>query len=319
MMQNNHIKVSVAIIAFNQSKYIKETIESVLMQKTTFNYEIVICEDNSTDDTRKICIEYKKQYPNKVNLVLNKSNLGYSKNFINVLSQCNGEYIALCEGDDYWTLDDKLEKQVIFLDNHSKYSLCCHDYNIMNEFTGELINVSATNKPLINSSEKGGEFDNKINLLQYWYTKTMTVMFRREYVNLQKLCRYNHFYDVHLYYHILVNAPGYYMKNFNAAIYRLHDSFHNGKDWTHKAEVAFLNDKGLYQYNSHDMVVAELFKKTKSLYLESLKYKISKDGLTFNLVLKTMSLGRAYIKNNQYKSALFVFKSIGKTFLKKIK
>lgn len=290
-LENEEIVVSVAVTVYNQSKYIEEAINSILNQKVDFNYEIVICEDCSIDGTREICIDYFNRFPDKIRLFNNEKNLGYSKNFVNVLTKCRGEFIALCEGDDYWNDSNKLQYQVDFLKNNKEYSLCCHDYQIKDQFSGTfLVRNFSENRPLINVTNQGGSFDNRINLLEYWYTKTMTVMFRRKFLDIELLNNYNHFYDVHLYYHLLKHSNGFFLNGFCSATYRQHDSYHNGRDWIHRAEIAFLNDKELYNLNRKDTVIKELFKKTRKVYLESLKHTSYYNSINIQILRKWVIL-----------------------------
>jgi len=125
-MINKEIVVSICVITYNHEPYIADTIEGVLMQKTNFPLELVIGEDCSTDRTREICIKYKEKYPG-IKLNLPERNLGAIPNFILNLKACTGKYIALCEGDDYWTDPLKLQKQVDFLESNPDYSLCYHN------------------------------------------------------------------------------------------------------------------------------------------------------------------------------------------------
>lgn len=118
--------VSVAITAYNVGPFISEAIESVLKQKVNFSFEIVIGEDFSTDQTRSICLSYKKQYPKLIKLILNEKNLGLTPNWVNTLNNCTGKYIALLDGDDYWTDPFKLNKQINFLENNLQFSACAH-------------------------------------------------------------------------------------------------------------------------------------------------------------------------------------------------
>lgn len=115
------MKVSIGIITYNQAAYIQQCIDSILMQSVDFEYEIVVGDDASTDGTQMILREYQNKYPNLFILILNESNEGISINYNNVLSKCGGEYVALCEGDDYWTNPLKLQTQVDFLDTHQDY------------------------------------------------------------------------------------------------------------------------------------------------------------------------------------------------------
>ncbi len=127
------MKVSVAMVTYNHEKFIAKALDSVLMQKTNFDYELVIGEDCSTDKTRDILIDYQKRYPNKFRLLLHEKNLGMHENGARVLDACTGEYIAMLDGDDYWTSPEKLQKQVDFLDNHLECAICYHDALIVHE------------------------------------------------------------------------------------------------------------------------------------------------------------------------------------------
>jgi glycosyltransferase involved in cell wall biosynthesis len=95
-----------------------------MIQQTTFSFELVIGEDCSTDNTRKICKEYQVKYPDKIHLLLPVKNLGMQTNSIATLNACTGKYIAICEGDDYWTDSLKLQKQVDFLEANKTFSMC---------------------------------------------------------------------------------------------------------------------------------------------------------------------------------------------------
>jgi len=125
------MKVSACIIAYNHEQYIKDCLEGALKQNVDFEYEIIISEDYSTDRTREICQEYGKKYPDKIKLHLNEKNLGLIGNWVKALNLCQGEYIAICEGDDYWTDPDKLKKQVDFLDSHKDFSLSSHNAEVI--------------------------------------------------------------------------------------------------------------------------------------------------------------------------------------------
>lgn len=108
-----HPVVSVYMVTFNHEPYIRRAIEGVMMQKTDFEFELVIGEDCSRDWTREICFEYQKKYPDKIRILWwleNVSKLG--GNGRRTQARCRGEFVAFCEGDDYWTDEGKLQKQV---------------------------------------------------------------------------------------------------------------------------------------------------------------------------------------------------------------
>ncbi|KAA0893322.1 glycosyltransferase [Oryzomonas rubra] len=121
------MKLSVLMITYNHEKYIAQALDSILMQKVNFDYEIVIGEDCSTDNTRSILLEYHEKYPGKIRLLLPEKNLGMTNNFVTTFKSCTGDYIALLEGDDYWTSSDKLQDQVDFLDAHPSCAICFHN------------------------------------------------------------------------------------------------------------------------------------------------------------------------------------------------
>jgi glycosyltransferase involved in cell wall biosynthesis len=120
------VKVSALITTYNQERYIAEAIESALRQRTNFPYEIVISEDCSTDGTRGIVRSYEAAQRDRIRVLYSHTNLGGVENFVAAWHDCRGRYIALLEGDDYWTSDLKLQKQVDFLDAHPECSMCSH-------------------------------------------------------------------------------------------------------------------------------------------------------------------------------------------------
>ncbi len=101
--------------------------QGFLAQKTNFPVEIVIGEDCSTDRTREILLDYTQKHPNLFRLLLREPNMGAIQNFVDTIKSCRGKYIALCEGDDYWTDPNKLQKQVDFLEKHPECTSCFHD------------------------------------------------------------------------------------------------------------------------------------------------------------------------------------------------
>lgn len=115
------IKVSIIVLSYNQEKYIKETLESILNQEHAYTYEILVCDDASKDSTPAIIEEYAGRYKEIVP-VLRKKNLGVVANYFNAVLKCKGQYIMICGGDDYW-LPGKILKQVEYLDSHPNVGL----------------------------------------------------------------------------------------------------------------------------------------------------------------------------------------------------
>ena len=123
-------KVSVCVITYNQEAYIKTCLKSILSQQTNFDFDIVIGEDCSKDNTATIISECTKNHSH-IKLLDNTSNLGVLPNFIRTLEATTGKYIAFCEGDDYWVDENKLQKQVDFLEQNSEYRYCGHQSQVL--------------------------------------------------------------------------------------------------------------------------------------------------------------------------------------------
>jgi glycosyltransferase involved in cell wall biosynthesis len=121
------MKVSVLVITYNHETFISQALESVLMQKTNFDYEILISEDYSTDRTRDLVIQYQKRYPEKIKLLLSEKNQCDNEVVTRGLLAAQGQYVAISDGDDYWTSPDKLQKQADFLDAHPECAICFHN------------------------------------------------------------------------------------------------------------------------------------------------------------------------------------------------
>ena len=125
------IKVSICCITFNHEKYIRDALDSFLKQKTNFKYEIIIHDDASTDKTVDILKEYKDKYPEIIKLIIQEKNqysLG-KKILPNVFNVARGKYIAICEGDDYWTDENKLQIQLDYMEDHEECTLCFHSFD----------------------------------------------------------------------------------------------------------------------------------------------------------------------------------------------
>ena len=125
--------LSVVVLAYNHEKYIRQALDSILMQRVTFSLEILVGDDASSDGTPDILREYNEKYPGLFTMVLRRSNLGPSKNDYDLNLRAKGKYIAHLEGDDYWTDPYKLQKQIDFLEEHPEYSACTHLYSLVDE------------------------------------------------------------------------------------------------------------------------------------------------------------------------------------------
>lgn len=120
-MKDNQIQVSVAVITYNMVGYLPQLLDSILMQKVNFSYEIVVDDDHSPDNSREVLLDYQKRYPDRIVLNLKDHNEGGSRNMYGVLRRCRGKYIAILEGDDWWEAEDKLQYQYDFMESHPEY------------------------------------------------------------------------------------------------------------------------------------------------------------------------------------------------------
>lgn len=127
---NSIPKVAILFITYNHEDYILAALESIIDQKTDFDFVVIAGDDCSTDGTRSLLIDFAAKYPEKFKLSNPKENLGPGKNFIQLLNLCTesgADYIAYLEGDDYWCDENKLHKQVAFLEENPQYVCHCHN------------------------------------------------------------------------------------------------------------------------------------------------------------------------------------------------
>lgn len=166
------MKLSVLMITYNHEKYIAQALDSVLMQQTDFDFEIVLGEDCSTDNTRSIVLDYQRRYPDKIKVLLSENNMGMTRNFIQTFNACTGEYVALLEGDDYWLSPLKLQKQVNVLDKHYDLSICFHNTNWIDD-NSNIIRIS-------NSKQK--QMTDIYDIIDGWFIMTASIVFRKKFL-----------------------------------------------------------------------------------------------------------------------------------------
>ncbi len=129
MNNTNDVILSIYIPTYNHEKYIVRALDSVLMQKTKYNFEVLVGEDCSKDSTREILKEYEKQHPGKLQIFYREKNMHNTEcnNARDLKRRCKGKYIIGLEGDDFWTDENKIEKQIDFLENHPEYIAVSHN------------------------------------------------------------------------------------------------------------------------------------------------------------------------------------------------
>lgn len=117
------MKVSIILLTYNQSSYIRQSLDSIIMQRTKHDVEVIVADDASKDDTLDIIKEYAEKSPFPFIFLREQSNLGYNLNYKRAFDACNGDYVAIMEGDDYWTDPKRIDKHIAFLDTHRECSM----------------------------------------------------------------------------------------------------------------------------------------------------------------------------------------------------
>lgn len=169
--------VSVSMITYHAEAYIREAIEGVLRQQVDFPIELVIGDDCSTDDTRRICEAYVQKYPGIIRLLPAEANMGIAANTARTMGSCRGKYIAVCDGDDIWTDPLKLKQQVDFLERNPAYGIVYTDVETISE-TGEPV-ADVEQDEIREMYTQGDVF---IKLLQANFINNSTAVFRRELI-----------------------------------------------------------------------------------------------------------------------------------------
>lgn len=134
-IQGGETKVSVCVVTYNQEKYIAECLSSIVEQRTSFNFEIIVADDCSKDSTREIILDFARRYPTIIKPLFRNENIGAVKNFLGVHNVALGAYVAHIDGDDVMR-PGKLQKQADFLDQNSEFSVVWHPVDLFDDNGG---------------------------------------------------------------------------------------------------------------------------------------------------------------------------------------
>lgn len=213
MKKNDTILLSVCVRTHNQERFIGEALDSVLRQHTTFPFEIIISDDASKDGTVAILKEYENRYPDKVRLLLQETNLGGPENLKRVIEASYAKYITCLDGDDFYTDDYKLQKQVDVLEAHSEYAACFHN-TWYADSEGRLCGLF--NRPDFHALHDAREF-----IRARWFVPIHSAVLRREYIEFPEWYNtvMNDDYVVHL--SVAKHGPYFFMPDVMVA-YRHH-------------------------------------------------------------------------------------------------
>ncbi len=210
--------VSVVMITYGHEQFIKQAIEGVLMQQCDFEVELIIANDCSPDNTNRVVNQLIENHPNsnRIKYTKHHSNKGMMLNFIWALQQAKGQYIALCDGDDYWTDPLKLKKQVDFLEENSKYNIVWTKFNKIDS-KGQIIASDLPKfQPFV--AEVTAE-----NLLENYRTWTLTAVFRGSVFDAVDFSQFKHLKDNTVYFLALRNSAVGRVLDLNTANYRVHE------------------------------------------------------------------------------------------------
>ena len=232
--------VSICCITYNHEKYIEETIDSFLMQETDFPFEVVIGEDCSTDNTRKIVEKYKEMYPNIIKLIVSENNVGMQANGQRTMEACKGQYIAGCEGDDYWMDAEKLQIQKDFLESNPEYIICYTDVEAFNENGIIQDYIGGATKDLTADELKKAT---PINTLTTMYRNIMKDKFSAEF----KASKYG---DLFIWSILGYYGKGKYLPQIKPARYRVHSGgVHSGTSQIDKYDNTLITYALLLSYH----------------------------------------------------------------------
>lgn len=211
----NNPKISIAVTVYNLEQCIERCINSILNQKMDFDYQIVVGDDCSTDNSRDILLKLKDEYPDKIKLIFNSHNLGMQDNWFNIFEQCETKYIAIMDVDDYWIDPLKLQKQVDYLDTHPTFSMCATAAEQRFEFSNQKPN-------LFRASTKKKSYEVE-DILQNNFIVVSSVVLVRQYLNKPTDYKRYPWNDWPLWVELAKRGPIGYMKDVTT-VYNIRDT-----------------------------------------------------------------------------------------------
>ncbi|MBU1215144.1 MAG: glycosyltransferase family 2 protein [Gammaproteobacteria bacterium] len=256
--------VSICCITFNHAEYIEHAIEGMLMQETTFPFEILINDDCSTDGTDEVIRAYEKKYPNLIFPVYQKENQFKFGGAINPrfnYLRAKGKYIAICEGDDYWTDSLKLQKQVSFLESNPDYVITYHDAQPFDESGNLDLDFGGLRRDACNIELQTG-----VPIF------TLTTCFRNVFDTLPAEWMVARLGDKFTWSILGSYGKGKYLGDVKPAMYRVHaGGIHSSLHSSKRLEMELITNMSLYSYYNRkkDPILEALF--LKRVVVQSIK------------------------------------------------
>lgn len=281
--------LSICTITYNHGPFLEQALSSFFRQEIDFDFEVIISDDASTDNTVEILKAWQQRYPEIIRLILHEKNQGVTRNFKTALDACTGKYVALCEGDDYWTDPKKLSKQVAILEAHPEISISFHradlEFYKIEPFPFDDINAST--KPI-------SRFE---DLVRGNFIHTPTCVYRNHLFGKypEALLKYK-FGDWPLH---LLNAQygGIHFLDETMAVYRIYSQgTWSARSMAYKVEntITFLHE--VWQY--FDRKYESLFRASKRNYIRYLVKILLRSGDYSALLKKMPSLIRSYFEKH---------------------
>ena len=216
--------VSICTAVYNHEPYLRKCFDGFLMQKTNFAFEVLVHDDASTDNSAEIIREYTEKHPDIFKPIYqteNQYSKGVKVSATYQYSRAKGKYIAICEGDDYWTDPLKLQKQVEFLETHPDYVMCSHRFKIFKQEENQMRDDWYGDIP------EGVHYDLNSLIHGSWYNQPLTLVYRFDALNMNEYIKYPKAKDATLVFHLLKKGKGYLMPDI-MGVYR----HHSGGIWS---------------------------------------------------------------------------------------
>ena len=273
--------VSICTAVYNHEPFLRECFEGFIMQKTNFAFEVLVHDDASTDGSTNIIREYTAKYPHIFKPIYQQENQysrGVKVSLKYQYSRAQGKYIALCEGDDYWTDPLKLQKQVDFLEANPEYVMCSHVCNKYIQLTQKF--EEGTN----------GEWSNRTYSIEdialgEWPFQTATIVYLRKALDLDYYNTFSMSMDVVLFYLLLKEGLGYSMAD-NMSVYRVHQ----GGTWS---GIHYNQQKYIYFKVRLSIYDRERTVTAAKLVISSYRHALKRSFLLFSLTtfFRTINIG----------------------------
>lgn len=277
-MKTGKILVAIHCFVYNHEPYLRDCFEGFVMQQTNFPFVAIVHDDASTDGSAAIIREYEEKYPHIFKPIYETENQ-YSKRdgsldrIMNAAIDATGaKYVAMCEGDDYWTDPLKLQKQVDFMEANPEYVLCCHRYKIYNQ------NDGTWDKDYIHQlfeiSPNGFSFSNQENF-KVWITKTLTLLIRQDALRKMPSRKgFKYWRDVHMNYYLLKQGKGFCMP-LEGSVYRRHQGgIFSALQLTKQRRIGMKIWYELLKYNQDDEILVTFYKNQHNNYRDYIRSRI---------------------------------------------